>query len=255
MKKYLIILVTVFAGLIVVASAQAQFGLQKLKNDVTRMENRASLSAQNQEKRLENIKERADRMIKNRINELNRLLQRIQNDKRLSSDDKASLSSDIQADINGLTTLKSKIDADPDAATARNDAKQIITGYYIYKIFVPKMQLLITIDNLQKLTLNLQGLIPQIQNLINTSKSQGKDVSKLQSLLDDINSRLTTIGTALANDKTIIQGVSVNTTNPQTIFTQIRKDLANVRANFAQIRYDIGIVRVEFRTIILTPTP
>ncbi len=251
MNKYLIIFITVVAGLMIVTSVQAQFGIERLRNQANHLEKRASISAANQGERLTAVKQRADRMIVDRINELDRLLSRIQTDQRLSSDDKTSLSSDIQTDINGLTALKAKVDADTDLNTAKTDAKQIITSYYIYKMFVPKTRLMIIINNLQSLTQNLQAITPQIQNIINTLKSQGKDVSSLQSLLNDIDNRLQTITSTLSTDKTEVQAVSATTTDPNSVFTQVRKDLASVRTSFAGIRNDISQMRVDFRVVIL----
>jgi len=171
------------------------------------------------------------------------------------------LSSDIQADINGLTALKAKIDADTDVNTAKADAKTIITNYYIYRIFVPKTRLLITISNMQTLSVNIGQLTPEIQNLINTLKSAGKDVLSLQALLDDINSQLQTINTSLSNDKSKVMAVNVSTQDPKTVFTQVRQGLANVREDFAKIRHDIGQMREDFKinikitSTVPSPTP
>ncbi len=248
MKKFLIIFITVTVGLISVTSVNAQLGIGGIKNEMTRLENRASKSAANQSLRLSKIKERADKLITNRINELNRLLNKISNNKRLSPQEKTSLSSDIQTDINSLTTLKAKIDADTDVDPAKADTKQIITNYYIYKIFVPKVRLLITIANMQTLSANIGQLTPQIQNFINTLKSGGKDVSSLQSLLDDINIQLEKINASLSSDKSKVSAVSISTQNSAGIFAQVRQDLANARRDFAKIRKDIGQMRVDFKT-------
>jgi len=246
MKKFLIIFISITIGFFATTQVNAQLGEGRLKNEINRLENRASKSAINQSLRLSKIKERGDKLITNRVNELNRLLNRISNDKRLTNEEKTSLSADIQADINGLTTLKAKIDADTDVDTAKADAKQIITNYYIYKIFVPKMRLLITIANMQALSANIGQLTPQIQNLVNTLKSAGKDVTNLQSLLDDINNQLQMINASLSTDKSKIDGVTISTQDSTSIFAQVRQDLANVRRDFAKIRKDFGQMRIDF---------
>ncbi len=250
MKKFLIIFISITIGLLVTTQATAQFGIGRFKNDINRTGNWASNSAANQSLRLSKIKEMADKLIANRIIELNRLLNRISNDKRLTDEKKTSLSSEIQADINGLTALKAKIDADTDIDTAKIDAKQIITSYYIYRIFVPKTRLLITISNMQTLSVNIGQLTPEIQNLINTLKSQGKNVLSLQSLLDDINAQLQIINTTLSSDKSKVEAVSISAQDYQSIFVQVRQDLASIRADFAKIRKDIGQMRVHFNADI-----
>ncbi len=228
-------------------------GGQRLINDVNRMQNQASHAAQTQKNQLQNIIKRADDLIANRLTSLNTLSTRLQNDSRLSASEKSSLSSDIQTDINGLTTLKAKIDADTDVTMARSDIKQIITNYYVYVMFEPKIRLLIVFNNLQTVTANLQALLPQIQNLINTFRSQGKDVSQLQSLLNDVSSQLQIINTTIANDMTTIQNVSISTQNPSSVFSQVHQDIAQiVRSGFTKIRSDFSQMRPLFHQLIFT---
>lgn len=230
-------------------------GEQKMVNEVTHLENQASRSANKQANELQAIIKRADTLIGTRLNSLNKLLSRVQNDSRLSANEKSSLTSDIQNDITGLTNLKTKIDADTDATTARADAKTIITNYYVYAIFEPKVRLLITLNNLQTVTANMQALVPQLQNLINTFKAQGKDVTQLQSLLDDVSSQLQTINTTLTSDITTVEGISTTTQGASTTFSKVRQDIAQiVKTDFAKIRSDFVQMRPLFKQLI-NPTP
>lgn len=205
--------------------------------------NRASEAAARQTDQLSNVIARADTLIATRLASLQRLLTRIQNDKKLTTADKASLTSDVQSAISGLTALKTKIDADTDLATARADAKSIITSYRVYAIFEPKIRLLVTINNLQTTSTNMAMLATKIQGLLDTLKSQGKDTTNAQTALTDVTTQLTAINTALSTDKTLVGNVSVSTTDPQSVFVQVRKDLAGVRADFAKIRADIAQIR------------
>lgn len=232
------------------AKGQGSFGAAEMINQIQKSENQASKAAQKQDQNLTNLKTRADKAIDQRITSLNNLLSRVQNAGRLDATEKSALSSDIQSDISGLTTLKAKIGADTDISTAREDAKKIVSDYRIYAMFMPRMRLLITIDNLQALAARLSSLMPKIQSLADNLKSQGKDTSKIQSLIDDINNQLSTINSKLSADKTTVMGVSISTQDPQATFVQVRKDLSSVRSAFAQIRHDIGQMRVDFQSII-----
>lgn len=229
--------------------AANDFGLDRLINHETRVQNQASLTAQRQENNLANLKQRADKAIDNRVNELNRLSTRVQNNSRLSTDEKSSISGNISTNITGLATLKAKIDADTDINTARADVKQITT-FKIYAVVVPQTRILITIDNLLALDTRLQGLTPKIQDLINNLKSQGKDVSSTQSLLDDMNSQISNIFSKLSADKLTILAVKSDSSNPQAVFVSVRQDLATVRQLFAKIRADVGQMRTAFKGAI-----
>jgi len=245
------IIVTIFLAQVSVPVFAQNFGGNGLLKDVHQWINQASRTAEQQQNELQKIIQQANSMITMRLNSLNNLTSRIQNDSRLSSGEKNSLLSDIQTDISGLTTLKAKIDADTTITAARADASQIITNYYIYARFEPKVRLLIMLNNLQMVTANVQTIVPQIQNLINTFKSQGKDVSQIQSILNNLSSQLQTIGTTLSNDITTVQNISVTTTDPQSAFTQVRQDIAQiVQAGFGKVRADFVQIRQLFHQLI-----
>ena len=255
----------VITGAILLQSAFPAFaaqtaGGQKLLNIANRVDKSASKAASKQTNELQNIISRSNTLITNRLTSLSTLSTRIQGDKRLSTSEKSSLTSDIQTDTNGLTALKTKIDADTDATTARTDEKQIITNFYVYAAFEPKLRYLIILNNLQTTTSNIQALVPQLQNLINTFKSQGKDVTQLQSLLDDISSQLQTVNTTISSDITTVQNIST-TSNPTTDqFSKIKQDISQiVRSGLGKIKSDFDQMRPLFKQLIsqkqATPTP
>lgn len=257
MKKLIsVTLTTTLTAYLLATPVIAQTNLiNRLTNTVNRSENQATKAAARQETNLTNLQKRADQMVAIRITSLNNLSNKIQNDQRLSSSDKSSLNGDIQTAISGLNTLKTKIDSDTDLATARADTKEIVTNFRVYLVVMPKTQLLIVIGNLQTTTANLQALTPKIQNLINTLKSDGKDVTSLQSLLADINSRLTNISNQLATDKSKVTATTVTDVNDaHNTFVSVRQDLSSVRSNLAQIRNDLAQMRGDFRNTIKTGT-
>ncbi len=257
--------ILLITGLLLAVGAMPSFaqalGGQKLLNSTNRMEQVASREATAQQTQLQNVIKRSDTLITNRITTLNTLLTRIQNDTRLTAAEKSSFTSDVQTDISGLTALKTKIDADTDVTTAREDAKTIITGYYVYAVFEPKVRLHIVLNNLQTVSTNVQNLVPQIQNLINSLQSQGKDVTELQAQLNDVNTQLQTINTTLAKDITTVEGITATTgpSSAEQSFAKVRQDIAQlVRAGFAKIRSDFAQMRPLFNKLIIskvTPEP
>jgi hypothetical protein len=92
--------------------------------------------------------------------------------------------------------------------------------------------------------------------LINIFKQQGKDVTGVQSLFNDISTQLTTIQTTLASDLTTVEGITAGPTN-QATFTQIRQDLTQiVQTNFAKIRTDFSQMRQNFHQFLgISGTP
>src|SRR5579872_41154 len=105
MKKTLAIFILIFAfGLAGMTPVWADYG-QRFITETQRLENRASNSAAHQDASLQNIISRATNMISMRVTSLNDLISRINGDSRLSSDEKSSLTSNVQAEITALNTL------------------------------------------------------------------------------------------------------------------------------------------------------
>lgn len=216
--------------------------------------NNASKAAAREQEQVVKLKQQGDKMIDQRIVSLNKLISRINRDKRLTSEEKTVLVSDVQTAINGLTSLKTKIDADTTISDLRTDIKQIVANYKVYEVLEPKIRILVAIDNLQDISNRLGQLSPKLQTFIDNLKGQDKNVSDLQILLDDINSNLSVINAKLSADKTAIMNVNVSTANTKDTFVSVRKDLAQVRASFAKIRHNIALMRESFKGVLKNPT-
>ena len=215
----------------------------------TRLTQMPTKAAARQTTELTNMQTSANTMIDNRITALNTLLSKIQNDSRLSSDEKATLTGNINTMIANLQALKTKIDADTDVTTARADRKTIVTSYHIYVTFEPQIRLLTVIDNLSTTSATVSSLVTKLQGLSTTLKGQGKDTTSMDTAITDINTQLTAINAILTADKTKLQDISTTTNDNQATFVQIRQDLAKVRADFAQIRHDIATIREAVHSV------
>jgi vacuolar-type H+-ATPase subunit I/STV1 len=139
--------------------------------------------------RLKQTISRGDKEIDRRLKTLNTLSIKITGAKKLSSASKTSLNNEVKAEISALNELKKKLDADTDLATAQADAKQIFSGYRVYALIVPKIQLIKTADGQQVTIDKLNAIAGKLQSRVDTAKQQGKDVATLQSALDDLKAK------------------------------------------------------------------
>lgn len=253
MKKY-IISFSFFILMFLIAQSALAKDANNLVRQAQNTINNSSKAAVREQEQIIRLKQQGDKMIDKRITSLNALITRINNDKNLTSDEKTTLSSDVQNAINGLTALKTKIAGDTTVADLKTDIKQIIINYKVYEILEPKMRILMIIDNLQDISNRLGLLSPKLQTFINDLKAQNKNVSDLQILLDDINSSLSVINTKLSADKTAIMNVTISTANAKDTFVSVRKDLAQVRALFAKIRHDIALMREDLKGVLKNTT-
>jgi len=202
---------------------------------------------------------RSDSLIANRITSLNSELTRVQNDTKMNITEKSTLTNQISTMITGLTTLKTKIDADTTAEAAFADAKQIFSNYRVYAVAEPKTRITVVINNLETLTAQLQSVIPQFQKLLTNLQSQGKDTSEIAPLITDINTQLATATTSLSTDSATVQSVSTNAQNPDATFAQVKNDIRTViSASFQKIRTDLAQMKKIFTQLGLSevqPTP
>jgi DNA repair exonuclease SbcCD ATPase subunit len=139
-----------------------------------------------QERRLDLVKTNAEREIDRRLTSLTALVDRINAMKRVSSDQKAQLSSQIQSVINDLKNLKNKIAVDTDPAILKADKQSIVDSYRIYLLFMPKMRIIAHADQALTLADEANTLMSKLQIRIDEAKSKGADVKSLQGKLDEM---------------------------------------------------------------------
>ncbi len=145
------------------------------------------------------IHQRGDNEVSRRLTSLSGLLAKINAATKLSASDKAALIAEVNAEIAGLTTLKTTVDNDGDVTSAKTDAQSIVTDYRVYALVVPKVQLVITADRQQVIEDKLTALAAKVQTSINTAKTAGKDTTNLQKQLDDLTAK-TQAAQAISSD-------------------------------------------------------
>jgi hypothetical protein len=148
----------------------------------------ASTTASDQA-RLKLIISKGDKEITRRLATLNTLSNKINGAVKLSGSDKNTLSNEVSDETSGLNSLKAKLDTDTDLATAKTDAQSIFSGYRVYALIVPKVQLVKTADDQQVAEDKLTALAAKLQTRITAAQSSGKDVASLQNTLDDLTAK------------------------------------------------------------------
>lgn len=151
--------------------------------------------AANQAARLANLHTLADSAISQRLTSLSDASTRINGLVKLSSDQKTQFTGEITTDVNGLTSLKTKVDGDTDLPTLRADYKTIFTTYRVYAEFLPQVHLLTASDTMDVTADKLSDLATKLQSRI---QSAGKQ-STLTSLLSDIQAKIADAKTQYGN--------------------------------------------------------
>ena len=133
---------------------------------------------------------RGNSEIVRRLSTLNALSAKVSSATKLSSADQATLSGEISTEIDGLNSLKTKLDADTTVGDAKTDAQAIIDGYRVYALIVPKVSLVKTADDQQVAEGKLSTLSVKLQTRISAAQTAGKNVTSLQTELTTLNSKV-----------------------------------------------------------------
>lgn len=142
------------------------------------------------DQRITKLKAKAGKEIDRRITTLNNLLAKLGVAKKLSDSDKTTLTNSVQADVNNLTSLKAKIDADSDLSTLRIDVQAIVKDYRVYALLVPQVALIVASDRVDTAIETLNTVYAKLNTRIQTDVSQGKDAATLQASLTDMQEKI-----------------------------------------------------------------
>jgi hypothetical protein len=137
------------------------------------------------------IQTRGDADITQRITSLNALASKVASAKRLTADQKASLTTQTQSEVDGLTALKAKLDAETanQVTEAKVDFQNIFAAHYIYRFDLPRDERVLAADAQSDAAATLTALIPKLQAYIAQAQAKGSDVSSEQALLTDLQTK------------------------------------------------------------------
>ena len=192
---------------------------------------------------------RSDTAITTRINSLNTLAARIAGMKNVTAAEQASLSSEVQTQISDLTTLKAKIDADTDIATARTDAKTITDGYRIYAMVIPRGYIVASSDRVTTIVGLMNTIQAKLQARITTAQTAGKDVSALQTAMTDMTAKLSDATTQATNAQSSVV-LLVPDQGSTTIASSNKAAIQASRADIKTATSDLKTVRTDIQTIM-----
>lgn len=151
---------------------------------------RSEKAADVQASKMEDLRGRGLAEIDRRVDALNKLISRIYGFKHLTPDQKTSLTSQVQAEIDNLTTLRAKIAADTDFESLKADVKGVVNSYRVYALFIPKIKILSAADVLLNAVEKFNMLYAELQAKVAAAKSAGGDVTALEEKLSSMQSKI-----------------------------------------------------------------
>lgn len=189
-------------------------------------------------------KKRSIAEIDRRITSLTRALERLSTFKHLSSDQKTSLSAQVQEQINSLTALKEKISADTDVVVLRTDIQAIRDNHRIYAFFLPKIHLLAASDAMIEAANKGDEIADTLEERMGTLQTSGQDVASLQVTLADLRTNLDAARTQAQDVQSAVSALTVDGfPASKTILQEARTNLRAGRGNLETARSDARIIR------------
>ena len=113
---------------------------------------------------------------------------------QLGEDHRAALTTQLQEQINGLTSLGARIQGDNDEATLRADAQRIVTDYRVYVLTIPKARGVMVAD----IELAAADRFAKLADRLATSIGQARrDATDTQADLEQMRSKLAAVTAAV----------------------------------------------------------
>jgi DNA repair exonuclease SbcCD ATPase subunit len=171
--------------------------------------------------------------IDRRLSSLQAALNKLQASTTLADADKKALAAGVQAEIDGLATLKDKLAAETNLDAARADVQSIFTEYRVYALLLPKARLVTVADRAQLAGKKFQELAGKLQVKVTALKAGGTDVTQLQKDLDAMNAKLTDAKTHYDGLPTKLLTLKPTDYNADhKVLRDYRDDMKAVRADF-----------------------
>lgn len=147
------------------------------------------------EARLERAKEKAAQEIERRTEALTKLKERIAAMKRVSTNFKTDLDSTVAAEVAKLEALAAKIAASTNGEEIKTDVQSITRSYRTFILVMPKASIAAAADRLVTMSATLSEVGGKLKTRIDEAASQGKDVTTLNTQLNELAAKITSANT------------------------------------------------------------
>jgi predicted secreted protein len=166
--------------------------------------------------------------------------------KHLTDADRSALSANVNSTRDGLTALKTQIDADSTAATLKADCALIVTQYRVYKLVAPRVHLVNGADAALAAVDVFNSANTKLTAAIASAPSRGVDPTKItdaQAKQNDMNAKTTDASTqatpVIANLVALNPADITSGTGTNPTITASRATLQTVHGDLVTAREDL----------------
>lgn len=192
---------------------------------------------------------RADTEIDRRIKALTDLNARIQAMQKVTDTFKAGISTSLTNEINTLTALKAKIDADTDAAILKSDVQSITGSYRVFALVLPQGHIAAFADREVALVSMMSTLGSKLQARIAAAQQAGASTTAMTAALNDMAAKLQDAQKQAEAAVTVSAGLTPDG-GDKTKMAANQAALKEARADLAAAQKDLAAARKDVATII-----
>ncbi len=194
------------------------------------------------------LRERVNQEIERRVEALNKISNRVELMKKVSDDEKSNISNIVNLQIENLSNLRAKIEADSDRATLKDDAQSIAKSYRIFALVIPQATILAAADRIKIIAEGMITIGVKLQTRIDALSQAGKDVSALSALLADYNGKIADAKVQADSAISIASALKPDS-GDQTIFEANKKALVDARVKIKAGTDDLKAARKDAENI------
>ena len=179
-----------------------------------------------------------------RIDSLQAQITRIGKMERLSADQKASITAELNAQITSLTALKAKISADTDIAVVKEDMKSITKEFRVYMVTMPKAAIIAASDRIMHVVGQMETFATKLADRVGTTGS-----AEATAALADFNAKIADAKVQAQAGASLVANLAPD--NGDTIVAEANKTaLKNAKAKIDAGQADLKAARKDMETIM-----
>jgi|GEM_PF-995799 len=198
--------------------------------------------------RMANMGDRGGRMLDQRANSLQKMLDRILGMKNLSDSQKAVFSAKIQAEIGNLGELKTRIEGDTSTTTLKTDLQSITKSLRVYALIEPQANITAAAERAQTLVTMMNTVSTKLQARLAKDATASANTS-VQSSLADLSAKLSDASTQAQAATTEVSALQPDNGN-QTVFQSNQAALKDAKSKIQTAQQDIVAARKDVQTIV-----
>ena len=191
----------------------------------------------------------ADSQIQARLDYLNAALNRVNQMEKLGLDQRSGLTESLQASIDGMTNLKTKIDADTDPDELKADIQSIKESNRIYVLVLPQTRIIASVDRIADIISMMTDFNTKVQARLSDEQTKGRDVSALSATIADMNSQTADASIQAQTALSLVQNLQPDN-GDQNIFQSNKIALQNGKAKITAAANDLKIARKDIGTVL-----